>query len=171
MCNKQKKMKKLILIYLLFASIVVSSQSYTEVVQQDTTSKEDLYSRARTWAEVTFNSAKDVIQMGDKETGTLIVKAALPVTYRVLGMNDNGGHINYTLTIEVKPGRYRYSIDGIQHILPNGTLGLTYEELKTSEQTGYYKRLNDNYIYQIEEHLDELIESLKVSMLSPRSDW
>lgn len=164
-------MKKLLIIYLFLIGLTAPSQPFTEVVQQDSTSKEVLYSRAHSWVNLTFTTVDDVIQTNDREAGTLIVRSSFPVYYRLLGFDDYGGEVYYTLNLEVKSGRYRYAIDNIQHILPSGKPGLTYEELAAPDQTGYYKRLNAYYTSQTEDYLNGLIEVLKKSMQAPSSDW
>ena len=48
--------------------------NYSEVVNVDSVKKEELYNRAKHWLVETFNSAKDVIQIDDKENGEIVGK-------------------------------------------------------------------------------------------------
>lgn len=78
---------------------------YTGVVEVEGADAGELYSRAKAWVARVYLSAQDVIQLDDKDAHRLIAK----------GVTTGGGWMGgatvwYTLTIETKDGRYRYSI-------------------------------------------------------------
>ena len=118
-------MKKVSLVLLmLFAGMLMHAQTlpidsktgkitFTEVVYvgDSTISKDELYSRAREWFAVTFVSANDVLQMDDIEAGKIIGKGniRLKKTWHLYGS------INFTLTIYLKHGRYKYVITNLNH--------------------------------------------------------
>lgn len=83
--------------------------SYNEVVQVQGASKEDLYIRGREWFANTFVSANHVIQMDDKEAGKIIGKGNSEGFYTIL-LTPFTYFLNYTVSITVKDGRYRYEI-------------------------------------------------------------
>ena len=66
--------------------------------------KSELFVKANEWVAKRFNSAKDVIQMHDKEAGKLIVKAEMESyqTPLIAGVNY---YVNYTLSIDVKDNK------------------------------------------------------------------
>lgn len=112
-------MKKIMLVLLLFPYLSFS-QSYSEVVQADGKIANDLYVAAREWFALTFNSANDVLQMEDPQAGKLIGKgftsvnesfvvgkglAAVPVTL--------DWEADFTLKIEVREGRYKYTLSDV----------------------------------------------------------
>ena len=48
--------------------------TYTDVIQLQGVSKDEMYKRAKHWFVDTFNSGKDVIQLDDKKNGEVIGK-------------------------------------------------------------------------------------------------
>lgn len=78
---------------------------YQEVVQAAEIPAPQLYSRAKAWVAVAYKSAQDVIQLDDKVAGRLICKGNFATTWLT-----NQVWVRHLLTIEVKDGRYRYTL-------------------------------------------------------------
>ena len=118
-------MKKILSTFLFVLSLdLIYSQensgspiTYTEVIKVDSNvSSKELYIRARTWFAETYRSAKDVIQMDDKESGILVGKGNFKYTSSVfMGSEGTKGWVRYTITISVKDGRYKYEITNFNH--------------------------------------------------------
>jgi len=90
--------------------------TYSEVVYVDSlTNKQELFSRAREWFAKTFNSSTNVIQMEDKESGKIIGKALIQVYHKGVAMTYKWGYINYTISIYIKDGRYKYVLTDYYH--------------------------------------------------------
>jgi len=68
-----------------------------------------LYTRAREWFAKTYKSSKSVIQMEDKESGTLVGRALLLVK------DGTYGYIDYSISVYLKTGRFRYVITDFSH--------------------------------------------------------
>ncbi|MBZ5590131.1 MAG: DUF4468 domain-containing protein [Acidobacteriia bacterium] len=85
---------------------------FQEVVQVEGVSTTDLYNRAKFWAAKEFVSAKNVIQLDDPALGRLVLKGSLQETY---GMTDKVW-FNFTLTVEAKDGRYRWTLDQLEYV-------------------------------------------------------
>ena len=83
--------------------------TFQEVVQSPGISQDELYTRAREWFALTFKSAQDVIQMDDKASGKIIGKGAHRGTAMIL-LTPSAFSLNYTVSLTVKEGRYRYEI-------------------------------------------------------------
>jgi hypothetical protein len=95
---------------------------YNDVIKCDSLNKDEIYLNAKTWIAKTFGDYKAVIQFEDDVNEKLIVKgvslghrqdanmklAALGI---ILG---NYEKISYTITIECKDNRFRYTIDNIE---------------------------------------------------------
>lgn len=114
---------KNLLILLLTSSITVLSfgqdtandaLAYSKVIQVDSATSADLYGRARSWFADTYNNAKEVIQLDDKENGKIIGKGSIQYSNSTFSGNTTG-YVKYTLTIEVKDGRYKYSFTDYLH--------------------------------------------------------
>ncbi|MDZ4806788.1 MAG: DUF4468 domain-containing protein [Bacteroidota bacterium] len=159
--------------------------TYTEVVNVDTSlSKQELYSRAREWFAKVYNSSQNVIQMDDKESGKIVGKALTQVYHKALGSNYPSGYINYTISIYLKDGRYKYEISNFHHtgqLVSAGRIddyGPCEEMIKTKKKTmgmSYQKTFN-YYLLQLDTKTNSLIEDLKASMSSTalnnkKNDW
>ena len=90
---------------------------FEEVVKVDSNlTKQELYVNAKEWFAKTFVSAQDVIQMDDKEVGRIIGKGNMEYNSTIYyGSNGTKGWIRYTVTIQVKDGRYKYEISNFVH--------------------------------------------------------
>lgn len=152
---------------------------FSDVVKVDSVSSSELYTRARQWVAVNFVSAKDVIQMDDKQSGTFIVKAMTDVRTTFM-VKSPCGVVTYTLTINVKDGRYKYSFSNLWHstdynVSPRSTI-ITPGDLRNEKPGGGIMSMgmkNWNGIkQQAKDSIELLIVSLKQSMnkQSPKTD-
>lgn len=119
-------MKKLLTSLFIFATISAFGQvqfpinengeiEYSEVVRVDSTiSADQLYSRAKMVIADLFNSAQSVIQNDDATNKQILVKGKISADYS-WGMASAPGHVDFTMTIFCKGGRYKYSIKPQQH--------------------------------------------------------
>lgn len=113
-------MKNLLCILLLFCSTQIFAQNYSEVVQVEGKTTSELYTAAREWFAVTFNSANDVLQMEDPEGGKLIGKGSTSVSEIITvgkGLYATSSTLtmspNFTIKIEMREGRYKCDIYSI----------------------------------------------------------
>lgn len=83
--------------------------TYQEVVHVDSTSKDELYTRAREWFARNFVSSKEVLQMEDRAAGKIIGKGSAD-GYATFQKASVGYWLHYTISITIKEGRYRYEI-------------------------------------------------------------
>jgi hypothetical protein len=88
--------------------------TYAEVVNVDSVSSKVLYLRAKEWFVHSFNSAQNVIQLDDKESGKIIGKGLFNVRTVTLGDHD-AGNVKFTIEIQVKDGRYKFIITDVWH--------------------------------------------------------
>jgi hypothetical protein len=83
---------------------------FQEVVPVEGATVAELHTRAKLWAARAFKSAKDAIQLDDAQAGRLILRGShqdvfggvTPVWYL------------FTLTVESKEGRYRWTLDQVE---------------------------------------------------------
>lgn len=182
------KIFNLILLFTLLSFLVNSQEfnfpidsetgeiCYTDVVQVDGTNSETLFTRAREWFAYSFKSAQNVIQMEDKEAGKLIGKGASSVTIKAMGGEFPGGYIDFTVSIQVKDGRYKYDLTDFKHNAA-GTDLVTPGDLRVEKPGGGLLTMGKKNWKNIkmQAHLSalSLIESLKTSMSSDskQDDW
>jgi len=142
----------------------------TEVVQLDSVSAANLYSRAKKFVAINFNSGKAVTQLNDDNTKTVIGKG---VTTALVNPGI-GTHVpinvDYTFTIQCKDNRYKYSITDF--LVENSTSAKTALE----DDAWQKKKMGRKMFSQIEQHvyssMTELQALLKKSMAEDNSkDW
>ena len=85
-----------------------------EVVKVDSLSKKQIYDRAKMFFVETFKSAKDVIQLDDPDAGTIIGKGNASYSYFNVAATAVLT-VYFTIKIEVKDNRYRYTITDIRY--------------------------------------------------------
>ena len=141
--------------------------TYTQVVMlKDSISKDELFSRAKISLAHLFKDSKSVIQTEDKESGIIIGKGAMSVTYKSAGTVFDAGYIHYTLTLAMKQSKYKYVItdfyhDGTGSKLPSGGA------METPKPKMWYQKQWDNAKLKMDSDLKSLIESLKTEMNKP----
>lgn len=88
--------------------------AFTEVVEVPGATQQQLYSRAYEWVVKAYNSANNVVQMQDKESGKIIIKGLT----RVSANGYPAGTVSHTLSIYLKDGRYKYVLTDFSHEAP-----------------------------------------------------
>lgn len=109
----------------------VSEKSVTGVFSVEK-SKTDLFALINKWISINYNSAQNVIQMNDAESGTIIIKGINEVNYSNLtgkflapsySADVISSKFNHTIEINVKDNKFRviYTITGVSND-PNGAI-------------------------------------------------
>lgn len=151
--------------------------TYTEVVQVDGVGKNELFLRANEWVVKTFNSAKDVIQLTDKESGKLICKT---ITGATVGKGWNKVvlyPIFYLITIETRDNRYKITASNFIHEY-SITLGSVKSEGENPLETYFLlkeptqKELANNTAVAeiISNNIMSIFESAKTSIIVKNND-
>jgi len=154
---------------------------YTEVVQVDSTlSFEDLYLNAKKWLVDAFKSSKAVIQTDDKEAKLIIVKSYFTKGHNAYVTNPKNWFI---LKIEMKDGRYRYSLYDIRYEFDVNVMGQSNhtdvpieEWMKPSDKKMSEKKrqkINDalsTYCKELDAEFKSIISSLENGMKKIEND-
>jgi hypothetical protein len=153
--------------------------TYSEVIEVPSVTKDELYIRANTWLSRAFKSAKAVIDVQDKEAGKIIAKGNISAIIKVpLVGKQEAGIINLTITIQTKDGKYKYTVDNLQHSKPPTTPGtwasigpLEQEKAKAGMMVrpslGEWKDLKEDTFKTIE----SMVEDLKKTMSKVEKDF
>jgi len=89
---------------------------YTAIVVLDSTrDKQDLFNNAKEWATNSFVNLNCILQMQDKEDGILVIKANFNTGENCVALGGPPDRVEFTLTIYVKDGRYKYDIKDIHY--------------------------------------------------------
>ncbi len=148
--------------------------SYTEVIQQEGTMAE-LYLRAKKCFVDIFKSANDVIQLDDKDTGTIVGKGFSIIYHRIPLNPPVELQLWYTLKIQCKDGRFKYEINNIYFQYA----GRTSPPSEVFDKSVYYKKNGEprpayeNRKNEMTKKINELIDSIKSKMntQTKKDDW
>lgn len=138
--------------------------TYTAVIEVPGVSKLELYTRARSWFVEYYKDADAVIQMEDKESGRLIGKGRFGVIWQ-MGVERL---IRHTVQIDVKDGRFRYSISNFMVYFSSMYKEFPLENVPSELNSGVknlYQRTHERTLL--------LEQSIKKAMMSQStaSDW
>lgn len=144
---------------------------YSEVIQVEKASKNDLFNAARLWFADTFKSSDKVLELDDRESGTLVGRGWMTV--------DNGGlatrQLWTSIKIQCKEGRYKYTIYDIEQHYRAGN-SMVSQDLenarlaKSPKIGGNEKRFKASIIEALQSLCDGIKESVKVSA-SEDDNW
>ncbi len=180
-------MKNLIIIVFLFLSFQVLSQVKEELtlpidtetnkikfqgVVEEEGDKYELFKRSIYWLNSTYKDPVRVTSVRDKETGKIVGRHRFRIYYWDKdSIKHIGGMINYTFTVEMKDGRYRYTIDEI--ILKSAT-SIPVEKWLDKDDPAYDPRW-DEYLRQIADFVNNwsstLEEKMKPEPEKVKDDW
>ena len=111
-------MKKLFLLYVLTMGthhcIAQKEFNYPtpfefSIIDTSVETKSNLYIKASEWVANRFVSAKDVIQMNDKDAGKIIAKGVIEC-YESAMLSSITIYVKFTLAIDVKDKKYRIKL-------------------------------------------------------------
>ena len=145
---------------------------YTGVVDVDSTkTKSELYSSVREWFAKTYNSSTKVIQMDDKENGKIIGKALFQVYHKAMKKDHPSGYINYTISVFVKDGKYKYEVTNFYHTGNGGNISdfgdcenMINTKMKTMGVS--YQKTFDYYLWQMDDYVKNIITDLKSNIMT-----
>lgn len=162
--------------------LVDSMVVYTEVIKVDSTTKEELYNRAKRFFVETYKSANDVVQLDDKENGEIIGKGIFKVMYNqgIAGMQPTS--VYHTISVAVKDGRYKYEIREliIDYYSSGSRIGTSYipgtqVHSPVENWLGSKMKMIRRYLTEINSHVEVSIGQLKATMskniTTKKEDW
>ena len=160
-------MKKLMLIGVLFVLLFnscasmqsVSIDPFEAVVNVADMEKDTIFVRVNSWMVDSFKNADSVIQFSDKDAG--IVKGKY-ITPRVQGSGGYFYDIESTITIEVRDGRYKISMDN-PSVYYVGTI------FQSVPRQSY--KLTTELAEKIKVEWAKLAQNLENSFSASSSDW
>lgn len=129
----------------------------------DSVTISELMSRARLYFAEKYKSAKDVIQLDDINSGILVGKA----------FSKSGFKTHFTVKIECKPGRYRYTIYDVYVVGANNAANLYGTEIPAEKYWSMpMGQLAGNRVGdEIKSVASDLEEAMSVKVQSRNKDW
>ena len=156
---------------------------YSEIIQIENGTKDDLYLRAKQFFADEFKSANDVIQMDDKESGILIGKGFNDIYIKIIGISTPI-QMWYSIKIQCREARYKYEIYDIYFKSYPGQYGtVTTSAEKMFSKESYFKRngkprnVLEQYKIETVNKVNTLEASIKIKMNLPaistesKNDW
>lgn len=157
-------MKKILFFLLLISGVINAQQfkleekSVTGIFELKDKTKSEIFSLINKWIAINYNSSKNVIQMSDLESGTIIVKGINSINYR------NSNYVVYNTTnqflkmdvkhlleISVKDNKYRIVYTLVDVDKP------VVDPIAIPELLGFYKsNLDTSYVNFVEVN-DDLV--------------
>lgn len=137
---------------------------YSNVVTIDSTiNKNELFTRAKAWFVATYNSAKSVIQMEDKDAGIIIGKGVFDVQSGGSGLGLFIVPVRHTVSIYLKDGKYKYEIKDL-----SGEFGDNFRSISNKKPSGYLgKRSYEGFLVNLNNEILSTIKSLEYAMNKP----
>lgn len=91
---------------------------FTEVVNVDSSTAKELYSRAKLFVADAYKSSKSVTDLNDDEAKIILIKPMMKVAYKDF-LTNIPYYVQYQMKIECKDNRYRYSVEGHTLLVPS----------------------------------------------------
>jgi uncharacterized protein with TBP-like fold DUF4468 len=148
--------------------------SYSKVVQADSIDKNELYLRAFNWANTFYKNPTDVIREKDPAGGKIVCKHRFKITNppNKDGFEKDAGLVMYTLTIQLKDGRYKYDLTEINW----KTISYYPVEKWMDTKADGYQKEYDYYLKQTDETAKKVLADLEKGMTistkkAKKDDW
>lgn len=135
----------------------------------DSVTISELMSRARLYFAEKYRSAKNVIQLDDPNSGILVGKAFSNTSY---GLRLSGFETHFTVKIECKPGRYRYTIYDV-YVVGNGVTNGNGAEIPAEKYWSMPmgKKPGNAVGDVIKSVASQLEEAMSIKVQSRNKDW
>ncbi|MEI8047060.1 MAG: DUF4468 domain-containing protein [Bacteroidota bacterium] len=136
--------------------------TYKEVVTVAGTPAE-LFNRAIEWVNKEYKNPMDATKIRNQATGLIEIIHRIELTKDVDGTKLLAGIVDYSMKLELKDGRYRYTITNFN--LKDVSRKPIEFWMDTKDKT--YIPLYADYLKQVDDFTRKLIESLKTGMQPP----
>jgi len=170
-------LKKVIIPVILLAGININAQetssicpvdpdtkliTYKEVVQV-TGNQGELFNRSIEWVNKQYKNPTEATKVRNPATGLIDIIHRIEITRDEKGITRPAGTVDYSMKLEMKEGRYRYTITNFNY----KDISRKPIEFWMDKKDKAYTPEWDNYLKQVDDFTRKLIESLKEGMLPP----
>lgn len=136
--------------------------TYKEVVTVTGTPTE-LFNRAIEWVNKQYKNPTDATKVRNPATGLIEIIHRIELTRDDKGVSRPAGIVDYAMKLEIKDGRYRYTITNFNF---KDVSRQPIEKWMDKKDKAYTPDW-DNYLTQVDVATKKLIETLKQGMLPP----
>lgn len=170
-------MKYLVLVLICLPFLAYSQLSYEKVVEVDSTSKNILYNRAKSWVAKSLENPERAINLDDAESGTIILNLNFKYDCKLsTGFARYSGYISYNLELFFKENRYKFRFSNFIHPT-EGTITESEEhpkDFKYKSERKYFNKLWKDIKLQIDTEVTDLSVLMEKEMVIPlesEKDW
>lgn len=136
--------------------------TYKEVVQVPGNTGE-LFNRAIEWINKQYKNPTEATKVRNPATGLIEIIHRIELTKDEKGMTRPAGIVDYAMKLEMKEGRYRYTITNFNY----KEVSRKPIEYWMDKKDKTYIPAWDDYLKQVDDFTRKMIESLKQGMLPP----
>lgn len=136
--------------------------TYKEVVTVAGTPAE-LFNRAIEWINKQYKNPADATKVRDQASGVIEIVHRIEISKIEKGATLVAGRVDYSMKLEMKDGRFRYTITNFNM----RDMSRQPLERYMDKQDKSYIPAWDDYIKQVDDFTQKMIESLKHGMLAP----
>ncbi len=123
----------------------------------------ELFNRAIEWINKEYKNPVDATKVRDQASGVIEIIHRIEITRIEQGATLLAGRVDYSMKLEMKEGRYRYTINNfIMRDMSRQPL-----EQYMDKQNQLYTPAWDDYLKQVDDFTRKLIASLKQGMQAP----
>jgi len=138
---------------------------YTEIVNlPDTTDAAILRVTAKDCVTKSYINPAAVFVYEDITTGKVVFKYTEMITFKGLGVDYDAGWVEYSISLYVKNGRYKYEITDFYYINLLKDPAVPFESMFPTFKSNYQKKLIKGYYEQLNEDIQRFIVTLKTNM-------
>jgi Cu/Ag efflux protein CusF len=154
---------------------------YTKIINTDSVSKEELFSRAMEWIATNYKSANKVIELKDEKAGKIIVKGnfSKPIN---MGAQTLDVYVNHTINLSFKDGRCRIQINNFGYkycynattMSSSGCREESFEQkIKAVNEGDMFKKSWTTFLNDCDRDVQLIIKSLSDFLAKPnaKDDW
>lgn len=138
---------------------------YSEVIQVEGASQNDLYVRSKQFFAEAFKSANHVIQMDEKDAGIIMGKGSAKVYISNFGATSSFV-VNFSIKLQSKDGRFKYELYDFSHD-GVGPLEQWFYKSNYYKKNGNPKKIQEQVKTQTLSIINDLIAAIKTNMQKP----
>lgn len=175
---------KNIFFFILFAlSSAVYGQeklAFEKVIETDSLGKDGVFLIVNDWFVSAYKSAKNVIQISDKEGGLIVGNATMSYSMAGASYMCYTGNVNYNIRVECKENRFRATLSDFRHVSSSGNSSCSLGLITNSEvfaTKGASKKYHNKVWLDIkskcEEYSNKIFASMKAKVegQATNDDW
>jgi hypothetical protein len=136
--------------------------TYKEVVTV-AGSPAELFNRAIEWINKQYKNPADATKVRDQASGIIEIAHRIEISKKEQGATLVAGRVDYSMKIELKDGRFRYTITNFNM---KDISRQPFERYMDKQDKSYIPAWDD-YVKQVDDFTRKLIESLKLGMQAP----